>query len=260
MTRASVVAGRVAVAALFLGAWEFGARLGVLDPFFFSRPSSVAARVAEMLASGKVWPHLATTTLEAALAFLIGSLLGVACGFALARSRWMAEVLGPYIQVANSLPRVVLAPVFLLWFGLGIASKVALGVTVVFFVVFFNTMKGVREVPRALIDNARMLGATERQLARHVLLPSALSWIFSSLEISVGLAIIAAVVGEYLGAVRGIGYLIAQAEGVFDTTGVFAGMTFLAAFVLIVSALVSRLERRLLKWRPASAYSLDSRG
>lgn len=253
---ASVRVGRVAVAAVFLTLWQVLATTKILDPFFFSRPSDIVVRIWEMLASGRIWPHLATTVIEAALAFVLGSLAGILLGFILARSEWMAAVLGPYIQIANSLPRVVLAPIFLLWFGLGIASKVALGVTVVFFIVFFNTLKGVREVNPILLDNARMLGATEQQLARHVLLPSALSWIFSSLEISVGMAIIAAVVGEYLGSARGVGYLIAQAEGVFDTTGVFAGMAFLAAFVLAISWLVGRAEARLLRWRPrASALS-----
>jgi NitT/TauT family transport system permease protein len=127
---------------------------------------------------------------------------------------------------------------------------VALGVTVVFFIVFFNTYQGVREVDRVLLNNARMLGANERQLIRHVLIPSALTWIFSSLHISIGFAIIAVVVGEYLGASRGVGYVISQAEGVFDTTGVFAGMTVLAAVVLAVGAVVNRLERWLLRWKP----------
>ena len=155
---------------------------------------------------------------------------------------------------------MVLAPIFLLWFGLGIWSKIALGVTVVFFVVFFNTFRGVREVDRVIVDNARMLGASERQLIRHVLIPSALTWIFSSLHVSIGLAIIAVVVGEYLGASRGIGYLIAQAEGVFDTTGVFAGITVLSAGVLMVGIAVDRLERRLLQWKPERSDTAAERG
>jgi len=162
----------------------------------------------------------------------------------------LSALLEPYIRIANALPRVVLAPIFLLWFGLGIWSKVALGVTVVFFIVFFNTYRGVREVNRTILDNARMLGASQAQLIRHVLVPSALTWIFSSLQISVGMTIVAVVVGEYLGSSRGIGYLIAQAEGVFDTTGVFAGMVVLATWVLVVGALMGRLERRLLRWKP----------
>ena len=132
----------------------------------------------------------------------------------------------------NALPRVVLAPIFMLWLGLGIWSKVALGVTLVFFIVFFNVYQGVKEVSPVILANARMLGMSERQLFAHVYWPSALSWMFSSLHTSVGFAIIGAVVGEYLGSAAGLGYLIQQAEGTFDTTGVFAGMVILAVFVL----------------------------
>jgi len=253
--------GQFALACLVLGAWEWGAASGLLDPFFLSRPSEIAIRIVQWIATGSIWVHVSTTFTEAILSFVIGSSLGVVVGFALAGVPIVAALLEPYIRVANALPRVVLAPIFLLWFGLGIWSKVALGVTVVFFVVFFNTYRGVREVDRALIDNARMLGASEAQLVRHVLVPSALTWIFSSLHISIGMAIIAVVVGEYLGASRGIGYLIAQAEGVFDTTGVLAGTTVLAAGVLLIGRLVARVERRLLRWKPepAAVASVDAR-
>ena len=152
--------------------------------------------------------------------------------------------------MANALPRVVLAPIFMLWFGLGIWSKVALGFTLVFFIVFFNVWQGVREVPPTVLANARMLGMNERQLVRHVYWPAALSWMFSSLHTSVGFALVGAVVGEYLGAAAGLGYLIHEAEGTFDVAGVFAGMIVLAAFVLLVDEIVSLAERRLLAWRP----------
>lgn len=232
-----------------VGIWEYCASSKIVDPFFFSRPSEIFVRVAHWVATGVVWSHLLTTLLEMILSFVIGSCLGAVLGFALATLPIASVLLDPYIRIANALPRVVLAPIFLLWFGLGIWSKVALGVTVVFFIVFFNTFRGVREVDPLLIDNARMLGASRRQLARHVLVPSALTWILSSLHISIGMAIVAVVVGEYLGASRGIGYLIAQAEGVFDTTGIFAGMAVLAFVVLLVGAVVSRMERYLLRWK-----------
>ena len=170
-------------------------------------------------------------------------------GFGLACAPRLGALLDPYIRLLNALPRVVLAPIFLLWFGLGIWSKVALGVAVVFFIVFFNTHQGVREVDQVVLNNVRMLGASEWQLIRHVLIPSALTWVFSSLHISVGFAMIAVVVGEYLGASRGVGYLISQAEGTFDTTGVFAGMAVLSAVVLLVGWGVNRLERWLLRWK-----------
>src|SRR2546426_499047 len=248
---APIVVWQVTLGLTLLLAWQWGADSKLLDKFFFSRPSDVLARMGQWISSGSIWGHLAVTFTEALLSFVIGVFLGVLLGFLLARVPLLAALLDPYIKIANALPRVVLAPIFLLWFGLGIWSKVALGVTVVFFIVFFNTYQGVREVDPVIVNNARMLGASERQLIRHVLVPSALTWIFSSLHVSIGFAIIAVVVGEYLGASKGIGYTIAQAEGVFDTTGVFAGMAILAAVVLLVGAVVSRLERWLLAWKPA---------
>ncbi|HTD28918.1 MAG TPA: ABC transporter permease, partial [Xanthomonadaceae bacterium] len=240
---------QVLLGVAILGAWQGLANMGKLDRFFFSRPSDVAARIIQWLRTGSIWPHLIVTLEEAALAFVIGASAGVVMGFALARAPRIGALLDPYIRLLNALPRVVLAPIFLLWFGLGIWSKVALGITVVFFIVFFNTHQGVRDVDRVVVDNARMLGASEWQLVRHVLVPSAMTWVFSSLNISVGFAMIAVVVGEYLGAARGVGYLISQAEGTFDTTGVFAGMAVLSAVVLMVGWGVSRLERWLLRWK-----------
>ncbi|MEF9605160.1 ABC transporter permease, partial [Paracoccus sp. PXZ] len=171
-------------------------------------------------------------------------------GFWLARRPKLAAVFDPYVKAANALPRVVLAPIFTLWFGLGIWSKVALGFTLVFFIVFFNVYQGVKEVNRTVLQNARMLGMTERQLLRHVYLPSALSWVFSSLHVSIGFAVVGAVVGEYLGSSAGLGYLIAQAEGMFDIAGVFAGMFVLSAFVLLIDWGVTMVERKLLVWQP----------
>jgi NitT/TauT family transport system permease protein len=245
----AILAGQIVLGVLFLFIWQKLVDLGKLDKFFFSRPIDIGARVLEWVTSGSIWPHLLVTLEEAALAFLFGAAAGALAGFALARLPVLSALLDPYIRVLNALPRVVLAPIFLLWFGLGIWSKVALGVTVVFFIVFFNTYQGVREVSSILIQSARMLGASEWQLARHVLIPSALTWVFSSLHVSIGFAMIAVVVGEYLGAARGVGYLIAQAEGVFDTTGVFAGMTVLSVVVLLVGWGVDRFERWLLRWK-----------
>jgi NitT/TauT family transport system permease protein len=249
LPKRALVPAQLALGVLFLAGWQALADTGKLDKFFFSRPSDVAARLGEWLRTGSIWIHLAVTLEEAALAFVLGGMAGVLSGFALARIPVLGALLDPYIRVLNALPRVVLAPIFLLWFGLGIWSKVALGVTVVFFIVFYNTLRGVREVDPVLVSNVRMLGASEWQLARHVLIPSALTWVFSSLHTSIGFSMIAVVVGEYLGAARGMGYLIAQAEGVFDTTGVFAGMAMLSASVLLVGWAVGRLERWLLRWR-----------
>ncbi|MGA3189989.1 MAG: ABC transporter permease [Bryobacteraceae bacterium] len=247
--KVSLLLGQLLIAAAFLSTWQVLVTTGKLDKFFFSRPSDIAGRIVMWLKTGSIWPHLLVTLEEAALAFAIGAGAGIVCGFALARSPRLGALADPFIRLLNALPRVVLAPIFLLWFGLGIWSKVALGVTVVFFIVFFNTHQGVRDVDKSVVDNARMLGASEWQLTRHVLIPSALTWVFSSLHISIGFAVIAVVVGEYLGSSRGVGYLISQAEGVFDTTGVFAGMAVLSASVLLVGLGVNRLERWLLRWK-----------
>ena len=245
----AVLAAQATLALALLGAWQAGASAKLLDPFFFSRPSDIAGRITTWIANGSLWRHLAVTLEESLLGLAIGAAIGITLGFALARAPFAARVLDPYIKMLNAVPRVVLAPLFLLWFGLGIWSKVALAVTLVFFVMFFNTYQGVRDADRVIVDNVRMLGATKRQLVRHVLIPSALTWIFSSLQTSLGFAMVGAVVGEYLGAARGLGYVISQAEGTFDTTGVFAGMTVLAVVVVVVSAGVTRLEQWLLRWK-----------
>ncbi len=250
--RPLVLTLQVGFFAIVMGAWELFAATGKLDPFFFSRPSAIFMQMVKWIISGFIWPHLATTLIEALLAFVIGTIFGVACGLALARVELLARVFDPYIRILNALPRVILGPIFILWFGLGIASKVALAVTLVFFIVFFNTFQGIREVNPVVRDNARMLQASEHQLLRYVYLPSAMAWIFSSLHTSIGFALVGAVVGEYLGAARGIGYVVAQAEGVFDTTGVFAGLILTSAVVLLIDLGINRLERYLLRWRPSN--------
>ena len=258
MSRIRLLFFQVIVGVIAVALWQILATVPIggtvlLPPFFFSTPVDVAERVFKLFAGGTVWKHLWVTLAESILAFVIGSLMGVLIGFWFARQPIVAAVFDPYVKMVNALPRVVLAPIFTLWFGLGIWSKVALGITLVFFIVFFNVYQGVREVSQAVLANARMLGMNERQLMRHVYWPSALSWMFSSLHTSVGFAVVGAVVGEYLGSAAGLGYLIQSAEGNFDVAGVFAGMVVLAVFVLIIDALVSMVERRLLVWRPAAA-------
>lgn len=234
--------------------------------FFLGEPIKVAGRVWSWFLPFAVPPnalfpeglpgradiylHLGVTLLETLLAFGIGTVLGLAVGLWLALAPTASAILDPYIKAANSMPRVILAPIFALWFGLGIWSKVALAVTLVFFIVFFNVYQGVREVSPVVLANARMLGASRKQLLRTVYLPSATSWVFSSLHTSVGLAFVGAVVGEYLGSARGVGYLILQAEGTFDVNTVFAGIVVLTAFALALDGWVGRIERRLMKWQP----------
>ena len=259
MSRITLLGLQVLAAVVFIGIWHVSTTVPIfgdktlLPPFFFSTPVDVANQVVKWFVTGTIWKHLWVTLLEAMLAFVIGSIGGVLIGFWFARQPLIAAVFDPYVKMANALPRVVLAPIFTLWLGLGIWSKVALGVTLVFFIVFFNVYQGVKEVSPTVLANARMLGMNERQLMRHVYWPSALSWMFSSLHTSVGFAVVGAVVGEYLGSAAGLGYIIQQAEGVFDVAGVFAGMFVLAVFVIVIDMIVTMIEKRLLVWRPVAA-------
>jgi len=219
--------------------------------FFFGEPLKMASRVwAWFVTDGDIYQHLWVTLAETLMAFAIGSGLGLASGLWLALAPMASAILEPYIKAMNAMPRIILAPIFSVWFGLGMGSKVALGVTLVFFIVFFNVYQGVKEVSPVVLANARMLGADARQLLRHVYLPSATSWVFSSLHTSVGLAFVGAVVGEYLGSSQGVGYLILQAEGSFDINTVMAGIVVLTAFALVLDSLVARVEKHLMKWQP----------
>jgi NitT/TauT family transport system permease protein len=246
-----------------LGFWYVMTEPGLVPPmmfdndrqaaFFFGQPVIVGERIwAWFVTDADIYRHLGVTLLETVLAFGIGAALGLGGGLWLALAPLASAVLDPYIKAMNSMPRIILAPIFSVWFGLGVASKVALGVTLVFFIVFFNVYQGVKEVSPVVLANARMLGASQRQLLRHVYLPSATSWVFSSLHTSVGLAFVGAVVGEYLGSSQGVGYLILQAEGTFDINTVMAGILVLTAFALALDAAVGRIEKRLMKWQPRS--------
>jgi NitT/TauT family transport system permease protein len=221
--------------------------------FFFGQPLVVLRKIWVWFSGGTIYLHLAITLIETLLAFAIGTALGLVLGLWLALSPTASMLADPYIKAMNAMPRVILAPIFAVWFGLGITSKVVFGVTLVFFIVFFNVYQGVKEVSPVVLANARMLGASGRQLLRYVYLPSATSWVFSSLHTSVGLAFVGAVVGEYLGSARGVGYLIHQAEGVFDIDTVFAGILVLTLFALVLDFIVTQIENRLLVWRPKAA-------
>jgi NitT/TauT family transport system permease protein len=258
---------QLAVLVIFLVVWQL-VSLNQQYAFFLGEPVKVAGRVwswfmpfgfepSALFPDGlpgraDIYQHLGVTLLETVLAFGIGTVLGLAVGLWLALAPTASAILDPYIKAANSMPRVILAPIFSMWLGLGIWSKVALAVTLVFFIVFFNVYQGVKEVSPVVLANARMLGANRKQLLRTVYLPSATSWVFSSLHTSVGLAFVGAVVGEYLGSARGVGYLILQAEGTFDVNTVFAGIVVLTAFALVLDGIVGRIEKRLMKWQPRS--------
>ena len=251
-----VTGARLLLVALWLGSWQLAASTAI-DPFYYSKPTAIWARLVDWFtngtAFGSIWQQIAVTLEEAVLGFVIGSLAGVVLGVLLGRARFLADVFAPFIKAGNAIPRIVLASLFVIWFGLGISSKVATAVVLVFFAVFFNAFQGAREVDRTLIDNARILGAGRRQVLTSIVLPSATSWILASLHVAFGFALIGAIVGEYTGADRGLGLLINHAQGTFDAAGIYAGMIIMTVLALLAEWLLTRLEHRLLAWRPPSA-------
>jgi NitT/TauT family transport system permease protein len=249
-----VYAARVATLVVVIGGWQLLTSWKVIDPFFFGQPSGIASKLRDWLqhgtAYGSVWLQIWITMREALLGFVFGVAGGVVFGILLGQVRFLSDVLGPYIKAINALPRIVLGSIFVVWLGLGSSSKVMLAAVLVFFVVFFNAFQGVREVNPNFIANARVLGASRMQVVRNVVLPSALTWIIASLHVAFGFSIIGAIVGEFLGAQKGLGLVIATAQNNFDPDGVFAAMLIIAVLALTAEWLISRLEHRLLSWRP----------
>ena len=245
-----VITWQLLILIMIVLAWQFFSRSSHVA-FFIGEPLIVFQRLINWLIIEKdIYWHLGITLLETGLAFFIGTVAGTFFGLFLGLSPIFSAIFDPYIKALNSMPRVILAPIFAVWFGLGIWSKVALAITLVFFVVFFNVYQGMKEVSPSILANAKMLGASRKQLIRTVYLPSATSWVFSSLHTSIGLAFVGAVVGEYLGSAAGVGYLILQAEGSFDINTVIAGIILLTTCALILDAIVRFIEKRLMVWRP----------
>ena len=254
---------RILILVVIIGGWQLltslklpGAKDPIIDPFFWGQPSGIWNQIVTWVrqgtAQGPLWQQIATTLEETLLGFAIGVVLGITFGVVLGRNRFLADILGPYIKAANSIPRVTLAPLLAIGLGLGIQSKIALAAILVFFIVFFNAFQGVREVDRNLLANARILGASQQRLTMEVIIPSALTWIIASLHTSFSFALVGAVVGEYVGSIQGIGLMIQSAGSNFNANGVFAGMVILAVVALLSEALVTALERRLLRWRPST--------
>ena len=247
---------RVALVLLWLGTWELTASLWI-DPFFYSKPSLIWGRLVEWFTQGtqfgSIWLQIYTTVQEAVIGFVIGTVAGVVLGVLLGRSRYWSEVLAPFIKALNAVPRIVLASLFIIWFGLGLSSKVATVVVLVFFAVFFNAFTGAREVDGNVINNARILGASRARILTSIVLPSATSWILSSLHTAFGFALIGAVVGEYAGASKGLGLMISNAQGTFDAAGIYAGMIIITVIALVAEWAIGAAEARLLKWRPSQA-------
>jgi len=245
---------RIVLPVIVIGGWQLSTATGVVDKFFFGQPTAVWTALVELFtkgtAFGSIWSNLWVTIKEAILGFGLGTVAGVVLGLLLGQNRFLSEVCSPYIKALNSVPRIILGSIFVVAFGLGTFPKVLLAAVLVFFIVFFNAFQGVREVDPNLVANVRVLGASPLQVARHVTVPSALSWIIASLHTAFGFAIIGALVGEVLGSQAGIGLIITQAQGHFDPNTVFACMVLMAVVTLAAEYLLTMLEKRVLSWRP----------
>ena len=254
--KALVWAARLATLVVVIGGWQLFTSTKIVDRFFWGQPSGIVSQLYDWVQHGteygSIWEQIWITMKEAVLGFVFGVAAGVVAGVLLGQFRFMADVFSPYIKITNAIPRIVLGSLFTVALGLGVTAKVALAAVLVFFVVFFNAFQGVREVDRNLLNNARVLGASRGAVTRHVVLPSALTWIIASLHVAFGLAIIGAIVGEFLGAQKGLGLVIASSQNNFNPNGVFAAMFIIAVLALTAEGLIGLLERRLLSWRPPS--------
>ena len=250
-----VRAAQLGLIAAFVAAWELGVRWHAadatkgIDPFFFSEPSQIAATIAGWWEHGYVVRDVLVTMEETVLGLIVGGTIGIVLAVLLASSRWLGAIFVPFLVLFNSLPRVTLIPLFILWFGFTLWSKTVSAVVLVLFVVFFATYDGIKDVDPTLIANVRVLGASRWAVMRHVLIPSALTWIFSSLRSAVGFALIGAVVAEYFGANAGVGYRIQYSEANFNTAGVFAGLGVLMVLVTFVDTFIVWIQRRLIRWK-----------
>ena len=236
---------------VLLAVWESMSRIGWVDPFYAPPPSRVSSVMFSLFADGGIWTHLGAT-FAAAFAGLVGGLvIGIALGFAAALLPIVAELLEPVMILLNAIPRVVLAPLFVIWLGIGLASKVALALILVAVLIFFAVYSGIKEVDRQLVERVRTLGGGRRVLIREVYVPSITAWVLGNLKIAVGFAFTGAVVGEFVASSRGLGYLLQFAQSTYNAGLTIALILLIMAFTLVLFALAERLERRLLRWRYA---------
>jgi NitT/TauT family transport system permease protein len=238
-----------AALAIVLAAWEAAARHGLANPLYAPAPSAIAAALAQLFAEGTIWPHLAATFGAALGGLALGLAVGTVLGVAAALLPLVAELLEPVMMLLNAVPRVVLAPLFVVWLGIGLGSKVALAFILVAVLIFFTVYTGIRQVDRRLVERVTTLGGGRWTLLREVYLPSVVGWIMGNLKVSVGFAFTGAVVGEFVAATRGLGYLLSFAQSTYNAALMLALVLLIMAFVLLIFALAGRLERRLLRWR-----------
>ena len=230
--------------------WELAAWQWPTVARLVSQPTEIARGIVDVVSTGTIWQHLNATMTEMAVGYAIGAVSGVALGFLCGRIKLLGDILSPYITLFNGIPKVALAPVFVIWFGIGLMSKIAIILTMVFFVVFINTFAGLRSVNEDYVAIVRIMGASHWQVVREVFLPATLPFIIVGLRAGIPFSVIGAVVGEFIAATKGVGFFINYNQGTYDTNGIFVGVTILALLVVVLDWLLSLLERRLLKWRP----------
>jgi NitT/TauT family transport system permease protein len=237
------------VALLFFWQWASGR---LIKEIYVSKPTAIAQRLYELFASGEIYPHLWTTGQELVLGYVIGVAGGVIGGYTLGRSPRLARIFEPYVMAFYGVPKIALAPLFIIWFGIGMGSKIALASIMVFFLVFYNVFAGVRSVDRELVNLTLIMGANQRQLTYHVFLPAAAPFVMLGMRLAIPYSVIGVIVGEFTSSAQGLGLFIHEASSTYDPAGVFAGIVILLAFVAIANFLAGRLERHLLRWRSLS--------
>jgi sulfonate transport system permease protein len=234
---------------VLLAIWEAFGRGGYLNPLYAPSPSQIGAALYELFSTGRIWTHLDATFSAALLGLFFGILIGIALGVLAAIIPLVAELVEPVMTMLNAIPRVILAPIFVIWLGIGLASKVALAIVLVAVLIFFTVFTGIRQIDRRLVERVLTLGGRRTDLVRHVYLPAVAAWVMSNLKIAVGFAFTGACVGEFVAATRGLGYLLAFAQSTYNAALMLAIVLLIMFVVLFMFVLGGMLERRLLRWQ-----------
>ena len=234
---------------LLLALWEAAGRAGMLNPLYLPSPSQIGAALVDLFSDGRIWPHLEATFTAALGGLVLGIAVGVVLGVAAALVRLVAELLEPVMTLLNAVPRVILAPLFVIWLGIGLASKIALSFILVAVLIFFTVFTGIRQVDRRMVERVITLGGDRWALVRHVYLPSVTAWILSNLKIAVGFAFTGALVGEFVAATHGLGYLLSFAQSTYNAALMFALIVLILIVVLLIFGIAGRLEKYLLRWQ-----------
>jgi len=235
--------------AVLVALWEAAGNADMLNPIYAPSPSRIGAALVELFADGRIWPHLEATFSAALGGLALGILAGIVLGVAAALAPLLAELLEPVMTLLNAIPRVILAPLFVIWLGIGLASKVALSFILVAVLIFFTVFTGIRQVDRKLVERITTLGGTRWDLVRHVYLPSVAAWVLGNMKVAVGFAFTGAVVGEFVAASQGLGYLLSFAQSTYNSALMLALVFLIMVVVLVIFAVAGRLERYLMRWQ-----------